>query len=83
MKKISKETFINEYDDISLCCHKSHEIFNVDDELVIMDIKDFKDQESQILLKEKIINIEFQRINGNSDYSIEELDSQLREILKV
>ena len=84
MKTIPFTDFINRYSEISKKCrHSSEPICITKDgkgDLVAMSIESFEKQQQLLKLKERLLDIELEQINGAKYYSIEDLDSVLKEI---
>lgn len=51
---------------------------NGEGDLVVMDIESFTRRESMLRLREKLLAVEENRLNGKSGYSIEEATSMMR-----
>lgn len=76
----------NKYNEISDKCKETGEpIFltrNGEGDLVVMSIETFEKQQALLELKERLLDIEIEQKNGARYYTIEELDSALKRILK-
>lgn len=81
----SSTSLRNQYSDISEYCKKTGEPIyltkNGDGDLVVMSIEAFEKREKMFQLKEKLLEIELARINGAKDYTLEELDLALKNII--
>ena len=81
----SSTSLRNQYSDISEYCKKTGEPIyltkNGDGDLVVMCIEAFEKREKMLQLKEKLLEIELARINGAKDYTLEELDLALKNII--
>ena len=73
------------YNDISNLCRATGEPVyltkNGEGDLVVMDITAFERREKMLALREKLLNIERDRLNGARYYSIKELDSELDRVI--
>ncbi len=54
---------------------------NGEGDLVVMDIESFTRREKMLQLREELLAVEEDRVMGRKDYSIDELDSFLDDIL--
>ena len=74
----------NLYDDISKKCKISGEpVFITKDgkmDLVLMSIDAFERYSNLLKLKERLLDIESEQVNGANTYSLDELDISLRNI---
>ena len=81
----SSTSLRNQYSDISEYCKKTGEPIyltkNGDGDLVVMSIEAFEKREKMLQLKEKLLEVELARINGAKDYTLEELDLALKNII--
>lgn len=81
----SSTSLRNQYSDISEYCKKTGEPIyltkNGDGDLVVMSIEAFEKREKMLQLKEKLLEVELARINGVKDYTLEELDLALKNII--
>ena len=81
----SSTSLRNQYNEISDYCKQTGEPVyltkNGDGDLVVMSIEAFEKREEVLRIREKLIEVEYARLNGAKDYSIEELDAKLKEIL--
>ena len=75
----------NQYNEISEKCKKTGEpIFltkNGEGDLVVMSIEAYEKQQTLLLLKERLLDIELEQKSGAKYYSLDELDSALRKII--
>lgn len=75
----------NEYNEISEFCKKEKQpVFltkNGEGDLVVMSLEAYSYREEMLDLREKLIEAELQRLNGEKTYSIEEVDSMLEDII--
>ena len=73
------------YNDISNLCKKTGEPVyltkNGEGDLIVMDIAAYERREKMLALREKLLNIERDRLNGARYYSIQELDSDLGRVI--
>ena len=73
------------YNDISTLCKTTGEPVyltkNGEGDLIVMDIVAFERREKMLALREKLLNIERDRLNGARYYSIQELDSDLGRVI--
>ena len=73
------------YNDISNLCKTTGEPVyltkNGEGDLIVMDIEAFERREKMLALREKLLNIERDRLNGARYYSIQELDSDLGRVI--
>lgn len=73
------------YNEISELCKKTGEPVyltkNGEGDLVVMDIDAFSRREKMLKLREELISIEEERLAGGVDFSVEELDDSLNNIL--
>lgn len=51
-------------------------------DLVIMDIHAFKQREAMLQLKEELISVEEQRLNGGKEYTLDEVVNKMHESIK-
>lgn len=76
----------NNYNEISEECKRTGEPIyltkNGEGDLVVMDIEAFTKREKMLELREKLLRIEEGRLKGEKDYSIEELEASLDNLLK-
>ena len=72
----------NNYNEISALCKSTGEPVyltkNGEGDLVVMDIEAFSRREKMLALRETLLDIERDRINGAKYYSVEEVDAELR-----
>ena len=72
----------NNYNEISALCKSTGEPVyltkNGDGDLVVMDIEAFSRREKMLALRETLLDIERDRINGAKYYSVDEVDAELR-----
>ena len=82
----SSTSLRNQYNEISDYCKKTGEPIyltkNGDGDLVVMSIEAFKERERILSIKEKLIEVKLSRLSGAQGYSLEELDSAMKEVLK-
>ena len=73
------------YNDISNLCKATGEPVyltkNGEGDLIVMDIAAFERREKMLALREKLLNIERDRLNGNRYYSIDELNADLGRVI--
>lgn len=79
---------INErYDEISDWCKFTGELVyltkNGEPDLVVLSLEAYEKQQTLAALKEKLQNIELEQRNGARYYSLDQLDSALRESLET
>jgi prevent-host-death family protein len=81
----SSTSLRNQYNEISDYCKQTGEpIFltkNGDGDLVVMSIDAFKKKEEILKIKEALLEVKLSRANGTLGYSLEDLDSAIKEIL--
>lgn len=74
------------YNEISELCKKTKEPVyltkNGEGDLVVMDIESFNRREKMLKLREALLSAEAERFAGQKDYTIDELNSYLDDILK-
>ena len=74
------------YNEISEYCKKTGEPVyltkNGEGDLVVMDIDSFVKREKMLTLREKLLVIERDRLNGTKYYSIEELEAELSDMIQ-
>lgn len=74
------------YNEISEYCKKTGEPVyltkNGEGDLVVMDIDSFVKREKMLALREKLLVIERDRLNGAKYYSIEELEAELSDMIQ-
>ena len=72
----------NNYNEISALCKSTGEPVyltkNGEGDLVVMDIEAFSRREKMLALRETLLDIERDRINGAKYYSVDEVDAELR-----
>ena len=75
----------NQYNDISERCKATGEPIyltkNGEGDLVVMSIEAFEKQQSLLMLKERLLDIELEQKNGAKSYSVEELDAAINKLL--
>ena len=75
------------YNEIADYCKKTGEPVyltkNGEGDLVVMDIDAFSRREKMLALREKLLNIERDRLNGARYYSVDELDDDLADAIKA
>lgn len=70
---------------VDLCRESQEPIFlteNGEVDLVIMDIETFKRKEKMLDLREQLLFVEEERMAGSKQYTIDELDQILDEVIK-
>ena len=74
------------YDTISnLCKNTQQPVYltkNGEIDLVVMDIHTFEQREAMLQLKEELISVEEQRLNGGKEYTLNEVKNKLHESIK-
>ena len=74
------------YNEISEYCKKTGEPVyltkNGEGDLVVMDIDSFVKREKKLDLREKLLVIERDRLNGAKYYSVDELEAELSDIIR-
>ena len=72
----------NNYNEISKLCKSTGEPVYLtksgEGDLVVMDIEAFSRREKMLALRETLLDIERDRINGAKYYSVDEVDAELR-----
>ena len=72
----------NNYNEISALCKSTGEPVyltkNGEGDLAVMDIEAFSRREKMLALRETLLDIERDRINGAKYYSVDEVDAELR-----
>ena len=72
----------NNYNEITALCKSTGEPVyltkNGEGDLVVMDIEAFSRREKMLALRETLLDIERDRINGAKYYSVDEVDAELR-----
>ena len=85
MTVISSSALRNSYAEVAEECRKSGEpiilTLNGKGHTVIMDLDAFERRERLLALREKLIEVEEERLAGAKDYSLDELDTLLRKTL--
>ena len=75
----------NQYNEISEKCKTTGEPIyltkNGEGDLVVMSIEAFEKQQAALLLKERLLDIEFEQKNGAKYYSLDELSAALKKII--
>ena len=75
----------NEYNEISnFCKNKNQPVFltkNGEGDLVVMSIEAYTYREEMLDLREKLLEAESHRLNGEKTYSIDEVNARLEEII--
>ena len=81
----SSTSLRNQYNEISDYCKETGEPVyltkNGDGDLVVMSIEAYEREKKQLAIREKIFEVEVARAHGAKDYSLEELDAKMKEIL--
>lgn len=74
------------YNEISELCKKTKEPVyltkNGEGDLVVMDIDSFNRREKMLKLRETLLTVETERLAGNKEYTVDELDNYLDDVLK-
>lgn len=74
------------YNEIADLCRDSQEPVyltrNGEGDLVVMDIETFSRREKMLDLREQLLSVEEERIAGSKEYTIDELDEILDEIIQ-
>lgn len=74
------------YNEISELCKKTKEPVyltkNGEGDLVVMDIDSFNRREKMLKLRETLLTVEAERLDGNKEYTVDELDNYLDDVLK-
>lgn len=74
------------YNEIADLCRDSQEPVyltrNGEGDLVIMDIETFSRREKMLDLREQLLSVEEERIAGSKEYTIDELDEILDEVIQ-
>lgn len=74
------------YNEISELCKKTKEPVyltkNGEGDLVVMDIESFNRREKMLKLRETLLTVETERLAGNKEYTVDELDNYLDDVLK-
>lgn len=87
MEIIASTLLRNKYNEISKKCKKTNEpIFltkNGEGDLVLMSIEAYEKKERFLKLKEELLDIEYKRLNGIKDYSLEESKKEIEKILDL
>lgn len=85
MEIIASTLLRNKYNEISKKCKNTDEPIyltkNGEGDLVLMSIEAFEKRERLLKLKEELLDIEFKRLNGAKDYSLDETESDIKKIL--
>jgi prevent-host-death family protein len=75
----------NEYNDISKYCKENSEPVyltkNGEGDLVVMSIETFEYRQEMLDLREKLLEVEQQRITGSKTYSVEEVSDRLKRLI--
>lgn len=86
MKVYPSSSMKENYNEIVNVCRKSQEpIFlteNGEVDLVIMDIETFGHREKLLDLREQLLSVEEERVAGSKEYTIDELDKILDEVIQ-
>ena len=79
-------TIRQNYNEISILCKKTGEPVyltkNGEGDLVVMDIETFSRREKMLDLREQLLSVEEERIAGSKEYTLDELDEILDEIIQ-
>ena len=82
----SSTSLRNQYSEISDYCKQTGEPVyltkNGDGDLVVMSIEAYRKKEEVLKVKEKLLEAKLARVNGVKGYTIDELDSAIKELLK-
>lgn len=82
----SSTSLRNQYSEISDYCKQTGEPVyltkNGDGDLVVMSIEAYRKKEEVLMVKEKLLEAKLARVNGVKGYTIDELDSAIKELLK-
>ena len=74
------------YNEIADLCRDSQEPVyltrNGEGDLVVMDIETFSRREKMLDLREQLLSVEEERIAGSKEYTLDELDAILDEIIQ-
>lgn len=74
------------YNEIADLCRDSQEPVyltrNGEGDLVVMDIETFSRREKMLDLREQLLSVEEDRISGSKEYTIDELDEILDEVIQ-
>ena len=85
MEIIASTLLRNKYNEISKKCKKTNEPIyltkNGEGDLVLMSIEAYEKKERFLKLKEELLDIEFKRLNGAKDYSLNEVEEDIKKIL--
>ena len=75
----------NNYNEIAELCRSTGEPVyltkNGSGDLVVMDIVSFEHREKMLDLREKLLKVEEDRLNGVRDYTLEEVEAELDAII--
>ena len=74
------------YNEIAEQCRKAGEpVFltkNGEGDLVVMDIETYNRREKMLKLREELLAVEEDRMNGNKGYSVEEVAAMMRSVIQ-
>ena len=74
------------YNEIAELCRKTAEpVFltkNGEGDLVVMDIETYNRREKMLKLREELLAVEEDRMNGNKGYSVEEVAAMMRSVIQ-
>ena len=74
------------YNEIAQQCRKTGEpVFltkNGEGDLVVMDIETYNRREKMLKLREELLAVEEDRMNGNKGYSVEEVAAMMRSVIQ-
>ena len=74
------------YNEIAEQCRKTGEpVFltkNGEGDLVVMDIETYNRREKMLKLREELLAVEENRMNGNKGYSVEEVAAMMRSVIQ-
>ncbi|MGN0467665.1 MAG: type II toxin-antitoxin system Phd/YefM family antitoxin [Acutalibacteraceae bacterium] len=74
------------YNEIADICRKTQEpVFltkNGEGDLVVMDIEAYNKREKMLRLREELLSVEEERLNGDSGFSIDEVSEMMKNAIK-
>ena len=74
------------YNEIAEQCRKTREPVlltkNGEGDLVVMDIETYNRREKMLKLREELLAVEEDRMNGNKGYSVEEVAAMMRSVIQ-
>ena len=75
----------NEYNDVSNYCKKNKEPVyitkNGEGDLVVMSVPAYEEREERLLLREKLMEAEMQKMNGAKTYGADEVSERLKGLI--